>query len=165
MRKGILFCVTLFSLSGCSSNSGGYGDDSKGHVHNYTFTTIEATCISDEQKTYRCSCGNQYTEITKKALGHDYVEREQNYKCSRCERYEDDGFVFESETIKGEVVYHITKCLSSSLENGIVTTPRKHLGSKVIALDKGSLYLIRKMAKTLKISQNIKYIGSNLVKR
>ncbi len=50
------------------------------HTHQYTSTvTKAATCTEAGEKTYKCSCGNSYTEKIN-ALGHSY----QNGKCTRC---------------------------------------------------------------------------------
>ena len=50
------------------------------HTHQYTSTvTKAATCTEAGEKTYKCSCGNSYTEKIN-ALGHNY----KNGKCTRC---------------------------------------------------------------------------------
>lgn len=49
------------------------------HKHNYTVSTITATCVKAGAKIYTCSCGDTYSEEIK-ALGHDM----KGGKCTRC---------------------------------------------------------------------------------
>ena len=41
------------------------------HTHKYTSTRVEATCTQNGKITYKCSCGDSYTE-TIKATGHQW---------------------------------------------------------------------------------------------
>ena len=41
------------------------------HTHKYTSTRVEATCTQNGKITYKCSCGDSYTE-TIKATGHKW---------------------------------------------------------------------------------------------
>ena len=50
------------------------------HTHAYTTVVTPPTCTEKGYTTYRCSCGDNYVDDYKDALGHDY----QNGVCSRC---------------------------------------------------------------------------------
>ncbi len=45
-------------------------NDPNAHFHDYKVTTIEATCTTDGSKTYKCDCGDTYTEVI--PAGHKY---------------------------------------------------------------------------------------------
>lgn len=48
--------------------------ENKAHTHNYKSSiTQEATCSSNGVRTYKCSCGDSYTESIA-ATGHDWVD-------------------------------------------------------------------------------------------
>ncbi len=49
------------------------------HTHSYTSVTTPATCTSNGQTVYTCSCNDTYTEIIP-TTGHDY----QNAVCTKC---------------------------------------------------------------------------------
>ena len=83
-RSGYTFKGWATSSSAASANysAGGtytanasvtlYAVWTSAHTHSYTSAiTTEATCTTDGLKTYRCSCGNTYTETITK-LGHSY---------------------------------------------------------------------------------------------
>lgn len=180
--KRILFNLTLiftfaFLLVGCttknnSSNNNNPNTQEK-HVHSYSTTVVDATCATDGYKYHYCSgCGDNYKDNIIKAFGHNYVEREQNYKCSRCERYEDEGFSFEiitaemaryNDNYKGRInTYEIKSANSKSVDGDTVTLPRKHMGLPVTGIYRGALYNVRSAIKKLVINDNIKFIGSNL---
>lgn len=59
------------------------------HVHSYSDTVVEPTCIEGGYTLYECVCGDSYQgdEIT--ALGHDYEESVSDecivYTCTRCD--------------------------------------------------------------------------------
>lgn len=156
----ILFCATLTS---CTKKA----DDV--HLHDYTVTTIEATCTTNGYVLYKCSCGDSYREETS-ALGHNYIEQDQNYQCSRCNRCEDEGFTFElikynlyNDTLDELVdTYFVKNVYSEASENGIISIPKKHLGCAVTGIYKGALYYVRNTTVELLIPSTIKYIGSNL---
>lgn len=45
------------------------------HVHNYeVVSTTRPTCEEDGYKVYKCSCGDEYSQVYKEATGHDYQE-------------------------------------------------------------------------------------------
>ena len=167
--------VLPFVLAGCtfannlSNNTNTLGK----HIHSYSTTIIEATCTTDVYTYHYCSgCGDNYKDNIVKTIGHNYVEREQNFKCSRCERYEDEGFTFEiittdmaryNDNYKGRVnTYEIKTANSESVDGKIVTLPRKHMGLSVSGISRGALYNVRSSIKKLVINDNIKCIGSNL---
>ena len=58
------------------------------HMHNYQLVSeTMATCISDGLRTYRCSCGDEYTESVP-ATGHNWKETERH-----APTYEQDGWI------------------------------------------------------------------------
>ncbi len=163
-------CMTL--LCACSVKDSEPADIPK-HTHTYTKTTIPPTCGTDGYDEHICSgCNDYYTDNIKPALGHDYVERTQNYKCSICDKYEDDGFTFElitpemgryNEYYANRInTYQITSVSSKALDGETLSIPRKHLGYEVSGLAKGSLYNVRKSIKVLRIPSATIYIGSSL---
>lgn len=170
----LLFLLMVLSLASCASSQ---KDDklskTSTHVHNYSTTTVDPTCATEGYTLHTCSCGDSYKDSVIAALGHDYVEREQNYKCSRCNRYEDEGFVFEvvtnamanyNDAYLGLVnTYFIKEVSQSALEGGKLTIPRKHLGYAVAGINKGALYNVRTKMTSIYIPSTIKYIGSSLV--
>ena len=180
MRKIVTTLLTIFvfslSLTACT-NSGTSNNNSNTpskHVHSYSSQVIEATCATDGYTYHYCSgCEDNYKDNVVKALGHNYVEREQNYKCSRCDRYEDEGFTFElitgdmaryNDSYSGRInTYQITSASSKALEDGKLTLPRKHMGFTVTGISRGALYNVRSSMKEIIIPGNIKYIGSLLV--
>lgn len=180
MKKIIANLLTIFafsfSLTACTGfdiSSNNSNATSK-HTHSYSSEMIKATCVTDGYTYHYCNgCGDSYKDNVVKALGHDYVEREQNYKCSRCGRYEDDGFTFElvtsymsdyDESLNGRVnTYQITSASSKAVEDGKLTLPRKYMGFAVTGIRNGALYNVRSSMKEIQIPSNIKYIGSLLV--
>lgn len=164
--------IFLF-LSSCSSESNTNKSTSSACSHDYVSKIIEATCVQDGYTLMTCSkCHDSYKKDLVSALGHSYVERTQNYRCSRCERDEDTGFSFDlitsemaryNDTYDGKVdTYYVTSTLNSAIENGKVTIPRKHLGLPVVKVNKGALYNVRAKISELNFQGNIKYVGSNL---
>lgn len=142
-------------------------------VHEYNLEVIKPTCIAQGYDVYMClKCKKTYTDNYVDALGHDYIEREQNYKCQRCDRYEDEGYTFElittsmaqyNDAYKNLAnTYQIKAVSSLAMENGTITIPRKHLGYTVSSLNRGSLYNVRNLIATVKFNSNVKYIGSSL---
>ena len=141
--------------------------------HEYNTQVVNPTCSSQGYTKYTCSkCSKSYTDNFKNPTGHSYIERNQNYQCSTCEKYEDSGFTFQLITLsmaqyndayRNRVnTYEITGVSSSALENGVLNIPRKHLGYTVSGLYKGCLYNVRDKINTLNIGKNISYIGSSL---
>lgn len=170
----LLISFLILGLSSCgatdSESSIMYQET---HTHSYVTAVTEPTCTLEGYTLYKCSCGESYKDSIKNALGHNYIEREQNYKCSRCNRYEDDGFTFElitsemaryNDSYKGRVdTYDIKSVSNKAVENGKVTLPKKHMGYPVTGIYRGALYKVRNTMTKLYIPSNIKYIGSNLV--
>lgn len=180
MKKIITILLTIFafslSLTACTNSDRSIDNPStpSKHVHSYSVQTVKATCTTDGYTYHYCSgCGDSYKDNVVEALGHDYVEREQNYKCSRCDHYEDEGFAFElitsdmaryNDSYNGRInTYQITSASSKAVEDGKVTLPRKHMGFAVTGISRGALYNVRSSMKTIMIPSNIKYIGSLLV--
>ncbi len=139
----------------------------------YNSHVVNPTCVLQGYTTHTCSkCSNSYTDNYTNPTGHSYVEKNQNYQCSICEKYEDSGFTFQlitfsmaqyNEAYRNRVnTYEITAVSSSALDNGILNIPRKHLGYSVSGLYKGCLYNVRDKIKQLNIDSNISYIGSSL---
>jgi len=48
------------------------GDQKEDHEHSYTIESDTATCSQDGTVTYKCSCGDQYTETSKATGSHTY---------------------------------------------------------------------------------------------
>ena len=172
----ILFgLIVVLCLAGCASTKQNDNPSKtvETHIHTYSTETVEPSCILEGYTLHKCSCGESYKDNIKAALGHSYVEREQNYKCSRCNRYEDEGFVFETitsymanynDSYSGLANTYIIKEVSqSALENGKLTIPRKHMSCAVTGIEKGALYNVRKQMTSIYIPSTIKYIGSSLV--
>ena len=171
----LLAILLIFTLVGCGENTSDSvpQETTKPHTHVYKSSTVEATCTVEGYTIHTCDCGNSYKSNETHALGHKYVEREQNYKCLRCDRYEDEGFTFElitsemaryNDGYKGRVnTYEVKNISSKAVENGKVSIPRKHMGYAVTGIYRGALYSVRKTAAELFIPSTIKYIGSSLV--
>lgn len=163
MKKSIftILMIMLFpiALIGCSSSNSN-NSISNAHTHSYSTTVVEATCSSEGYTYHYCSgCGDEYKDNVVKALGHNYIEREQNYKCSECGRYEDEGFTFEN--VNGS--YYVKSVSSKAIDGESIIIPRKHMGLAVTGILRGALYNVRNSMKELIIPSNIKYIGSLLV--
>lgn len=174
----IIAVVGILAMVGCSNSSSNNSSDSSSNTltqcqHEYIEKVTNPTCVSRGYTNFTCSkCGDKYEGNYTEPLGHNYIEREQNFKCSVCNRYEDDGFTFElitsemaryNEAYKNRVdTYEIKSVSNKAVENGVLTIPRKHLGYPVTGLYKGSLYNVRTAVTSLKIDSNIKYIGSLL---
>ena len=88
----LFFCFLGFFLASCSFSN----ENIDFHSHVYTITDVqEASCTEDGYKIHECElCHTSYKEIIK-ALGHDYVLKEEvapsydeagykKYVCSRC---------------------------------------------------------------------------------
>lgn len=55
------------------TTSNNYSASEKGHTHYYSsVVTKEATCAAEGIKTYKCSCGDTYTETISKTTYHDW---------------------------------------------------------------------------------------------
>lgn len=171
----ILLTIFCLFLTACSTNQDNNFDNYEPQPcsHQYSQVITAPTCTTDGYTIYSCTkCSNSYTDNIVPATGHSYVERTQNYICSKCDRYEDNGFTFQLITTsmanynnyyKGiENTYQITSVSSKALENGKLLIPRKHLGYSVSGLYKGSLYNVRSSIKELVFQSNIKYLGSSL---
>lgn len=164
MKKIAIIALTLLTafLAACSNSTN--NNDNKinsvdEHVCSYVTQVVECTCSTEGYTYHSCrGCGYSYKDNIIKALGHDYIEREQNYKCSRCGRYEDEGFIFEM--VDG--TYYIKSVSGKAVENGKVTTPKKHMGLSVTGIKSGAFYNIKSSMNEIIISENIKYIGSLL---
>ncbi len=104
MRKKILLIlvailsatIVAFCLTACGDNGGekehahSYvdgictvcgekeNDDDKGgeaeHTHSYAETVIAPTCTEKGYTLHKCSCGDEYTDDEKPALGHKYAD-------------------------------------------------------------------------------------------
>ena len=166
-------CITTL-MNSCDINLNSNISNSKEeHIHSYASKIVMPTCISQGYTFHVCNCGKNYKDQITNALGHNYIEKEQNYKCSRCERYEDEGFVFElvtsdmaknDDSYKERInTYYVKNVTDKAIENGKVSLPRKHMGYQVSGIYKGALYYVKSKIKTLYIPNVIKYIGSNLV--
>lgn len=162
MKKIIIFLtIFIFTLTACSNSTKNNNEinSPNEHIHSYITEVVETTCSTDGYMYHYCSgCKHGYKDNIITALGHDYVEREQNYKCSRCGRYEDEGFIFE---IVNDA-YYITLVSSKAIECGKVIVPRKHMGLSVIGIKRGAFYNVKSSLNEMVIPENIKYIGSLL---
>lgn len=175
---GISF-LSLFSfIATCScaseSKSSSVKNTSSECQHQYALKKVEATCVIQGYTEHICQiCNASYIDSYVAAKGHDYEEREQNYKCSRCNHYEDEGFSFElitpamaryNDSYDGLVdTYQIIGVSDKGIENGNVSFPRKHLGCEVSGAARGCLYNQRRSIKSLEIPSTCKYIGSSLM--
>ena len=174
---------TLFTLIACAGFLCGCASESQSSngkaassecQHQYVSNKVEATCVSQGYTKHVCQiCKASYIDSYVDAKGHDYVERDQNYKCSRCDRYEDDGFSFElitstmaryNDAYSGRVdTYQITGASDEAVENGNVSFPRKHLGCEVSGAARGCLANRRRSIKSIEIPSTCRYIGSSLM--
>ncbi|MCM1306243.1 MAG: leucine-rich repeat domain-containing protein [Bacteroides sp.] len=165
-RKNLfLVCLLLLVISiaivGCDNNDGAH-QPSIECSHSYDSQVVQPSCVQRGYTIYTCSkCNKSYEDNYVDCLGHNYIERAQNYKCSICDKYEDGGFTF-SLVYQSNNEYQVDSVSSSAIENGVIEIPRKHLGLKVTKLNRGCLYNIRKSLVALKIKSNINYIGSSL---
>ena len=89
MKKKIFIFSIIFILPLCFILTGCFGTDNKSpetpikpietHTHLYSISIVEPTCTTEGYTLHTCSCGQFYKDNTINALGHTYVEREQNY--------------------------------------------------------------------------------------
>lgn len=56
-------------------------ENTKSHIHNYTATTVDATCTEDGEVVYTCVCGDSYSEIIT-ATGHNYTLSKTEATCT-----------------------------------------------------------------------------------
>lgn len=165
------FVCSLFFL--CSCGSAPSSGSKQSHSHSYSSTVVQPTCTTGGYTLHSCACGNSYKDNFQDALGHDYVEREQDYKCARCDRYEDEGYSFElitpemarySDSYAGrQNTYEVTSVSSKALENGKASFPRKHMSYPVSGVKRGALNNVRNTITDVYFPSNIRYIGSNLM--
>ncbi len=168
----MLFMVSCFNDSNSKQNNN-QGTTNNVHVHSYQTVVIEQKCATDGYTLHYCSCGDSYKDNIKTATGHEWEEKEQNFKCKKCGRYEDEGFTFELVSTssiyfnEGSVgrgnTYDVKNISSSALEGGNVIIPRKHLGLPVTGIIRGAFYNCRKEIKEIYFPSTIKYIGSSLM--
>ncbi|MDD4157552.1 MAG: leucine-rich repeat protein [Candidatus Cloacimonetes bacterium] len=156
----LLLGITL--LSGCSfENSGGGGGETQ-HTHSYSTVVVAATCTSEGYTVHKCSCGDSYIDSKTSALGHNWVEGERNYSCSRCGRVETEGFTFKLATMDGESCYAVTNATSKAVVNGVLEIPRKYESLPVRGIMNWSFSAVTEQVKKIIIHDNIKNIYSNL---
>ena len=121
--KKILIVLTLiftFSLAGCN-NGGGEINQPTVCSHNYTASIVDPTCTTQGYTLHTCSmCGDKYKDTYTDATGHNYVEGERNYSCSKCGKSECDGFTFKTATYNGESCYVVTNATTAVLQNGVL---------------------------------------------
>ena len=88
------------------------------HEHEYTEEiTKEPTCTEEGEKTYKCECGDSYTEGMK-ATGHNYVngicefcqEQEPGQKPECTHDYKETGSRDSTCEADGEITYQCTLC-------------------------------------------------------
>ena len=88
------------------------------HTHSYTSAVTAPTCTAAGYTTYTCSCGENYKDDYKDALGHDY----KNGVCTRCKTadpdYEPPEWISFVDVPSTEYYY---KPVQWAVENGVTT--------------------------------------------
>ena len=141
---------------------GGNGGTTR-HVHSYSSKVVAATCVQEGYTYHACSCGYSYTDNKVAALGHNWVEGDRNYYCSKCNQSEADGFTFHLATMNGESCYAVTGVTKSlMIVNRTLEVPRKYESLPVRGIMKWSFSSVTKQVKKIIIHDNIKSIYSNL---
>lgn len=54
------------------------------HIHSYSGTMVSPTCTAQGYMLYTCDCGETYKDEYVPALGHDLVQIEDGWACTRC---------------------------------------------------------------------------------
>lgn len=151
--------LVLSMLTGCSSNGG----DKTPHIHSYISTIIQPTCTEQGYTLYTCEGEDySYKDNYIDALGHNWTEGERNYICTRCSKYETDGYTFKLATMDGESCYVITGVNSTAVANGVLNIPRKYESLPVRGIMNWSFSSVTKQVKKILIHDNIKNIYSDL---
>lgn len=97
------------------------------HLHEFTVTVTDQTCIQDGITIYTCPCGATYEGAPKPAPGHDYLD----------EIFEptiaSDGFTRHTCTVCGEVVEDsVVPMLPDGIEDGSYFDDAVFLGDSII---------------------------------
>ncbi len=66
----LVVASSLFVFVGCKK--GDEDSTTPEHEHSYVSTVTEPTCTEQGYTTYKCSCGDEYTDNVTAAKGHDY---------------------------------------------------------------------------------------------
>lgn len=160
----LIFALCLgLSLTGCNNNHQQIGDDSSKHEHNYTSEIVEPTCSSEGYTVYKCDCGDEYIDDYVAALGHNWVEGDKNWYCSKCNQSEAYGFDFSLAKYDGENCYVVRDVEDTGVViNGVLNIPRKYESLPVRVIANFSLSSVGDITKKVLIHDNIKDIYSDL---
>jgi hypothetical protein len=84
------------------------------HVHQYTGTTVRATCTEGGYTTYTCSCGESYVADQTPALGHEW----KGTSCTRCGEKRHNPFVDvpEGSWFINPVLWAVDKGVTSGVD-------------------------------------------------
>lgn len=158
----VLTLIFTFSLVGCN-NGGGENNQLTVCSHNYTTSIVDPTCTTQGYTLHTCSmCGDKYKDTYMDATGHNYVEGERNYSCSKCGKSECDGFTFKTATYNGESCYVVTNATTAVLQNGVLEVPRKYESLPVRGIMNWAFSATTKQVKKIIIHDNIKNIYSDI---
>ncbi len=166
MRKIILLAIAALTamllLVGCSSGNGDTNKNDK-HTHSYTTTIVAPTCTEQGYTLHKCTENDDsFMDTYKNPLGHNFIEGERNYSCSRCGQSEAAGFRFDLVTQGGESCYVIRSVDSTAVVNGVLEVPRKYESLPVRAIANFSFNSVAKQVRTLIVHDNIKMIYGDL---
>ena len=165
--KKVFICIIAFMLSltlfvGCSTTDNNSGGNETSHVHSYSTNIVAPTCSEQGYTLHTCSCGNNYKDNYKDALGHSWVNGERNYYCSRCSKSETDGFAFHLATMDGESCYTITNVSPTAVIDGVLEVPRKYESLPVRGIMNWAFSAVTTQVKKIIIHDNIKTIYSDI---
>lgn len=151
-------------LCGCGEGSSQTSSASQAKcTHSYTNKVVAATCTQKGYTKHTCAkCGDEYTDSYVDALGHNFVEGERNYSCSRCSKSECDGFTLKLATYNKESCYVVTGVSSSALQGDVLETPRKYESLPVRGIMSRAYSSVTKNVKKIIIHDSIKNIYSDL---
>lgn len=162
MKKSLIgvlvLVVGLLLLTSCLNK----GSEETLHTHSYSEQVVAPTCTAESYTLHTCICGDNYKDNVKAALGHNWIEGEKNYYCSRCNQSEAEGFSFQLATMDGESCYTITNATAKAVVNGVLEVPRKYESLPVRGIMNWSFSAVTKQVKTIIIHDNIKSISSDL---
>ena len=164
MKKMIFTLFSLFFgvtiLFGCSAKHSSGGKTQ--HTHSYISNIIAATCTEKGYTLHKCSCGDSYYDNEIPPLGHNWVEGDRNYYCSKCNRSEVEGFTFKLATWNGEACYAITNANAKAVVNEVLEVPRKYESLPVRGILNCSFAEVTRKVKKIIIHDNIKNIYNDL---
>lgn len=160
----VICSLGILGLTGCTGGDDpGYNPPTLECQHNYTTSTINPTCTTKGYKSHTCSkCYDSYKDNYTDATGHNFVEQDGDYSCSRCSTLQSNGFSFNQANWNGESCYVITNASNSNVINGVLELPRKYQNKNVRGVMSWSFSAVADNIQKIIIHDNIKFIDDYL---